>query len=340
MIRMFIVQPDKNQWNQHMLREGASFLQSWEWGEVQEAQGRNIARIAIGDGGEVLFVAQAIRRAVPFGLSYSYVPFGPVIAKEFLGNEKALREAVRIFTDEARKILGGFFLFVEPEWLAGSKEEQALLPIFREAGCRISQKRIQPERTLIIDLRQSEDELLKQMEKSARYNIGYAERAGVFVQELPPTRETARLLLRFLQTRAEAKEFFTHPVTHYEALAEIFGAGGIHNVCIRFFGAYYQDECVGINAIVFFGRTAVNLLSGVSRKHRRVKAANLLRWRAMLEAKKSGCGIFDQWGISEKFPGVSAFKRGFGGKEIVRTASLHLPFNAPLYYLYQLLRGA
>lgn len=321
-----------------MLREGASFLQSWEWGEVQEMQGRKVVRIAVGDGNEITLAAQVIRHELSLGLSYSYVPFGLVVAKKVLGNETVLREAIRVFLNEAKKALGGFFLFLEPDWVKGAEEERSLLPIFRDAGFRISQKHIQPERTLIIDIGQSEEELLKQMEKSTRYNIGHAERAGVTIQELPPAPETAELLFHFLQNRAEAKEFFTHPRKHYQALAEVSG-NNAGDGRVRFFGAYYKEECIGMNAIMFFGKTAVNLLSGVDYAHRNLKAANLLRWHALQEAKKSGCELFDQWGVSERFAGVSAFKRGFGGKEIRRTDSLHLPIKKLSYFLYRLLRG-
>lgn len=330
---------NKNQWNDFMLREGASFLQSWEWGETQESQGRGVLRIAVCVGDTIALAAQVIRHDLPFGFSYWYAPFGPVIAKEFLQDEKAMREAVRVFLDEARKAIAGIFLFCEPDWVIGSNEERILLPLLRGAGCYISQKHIQPERTLIIDLRQSEEELLKQMEKSTRYNIGYSERAGVTIRELPPTQESMRTLFHFLQTRAEAKEFFVHPLNHYEALAKVFGADTKGNGRVRFFGAYYKEQCVSMNAIMFFGTIATNLLSGVGYEHRNLKAANLLRWRALQEAKKIGCEAFDQWGVSERFAGVSAFKRGFGGKEIQRTASLHLPFNKPLYFAYRLLRG-
>lgn len=330
----------KKIWNDFMLAEGASFLQSWEWGRVQEAQGRKVLRIAVGNGEKIAFAAQIVSHDLPFWFSYGYAPFGPVIAKEFLLDEKIMREAARVFSDEAKKAIGGIFLFCEPDWIRGSNEERLLLPIFCDVGFCASQKHIQPERTLLIDLRQSEDELLKQMEKSTRYNIGYAERAGVTIQEMPPTQETAGQLFYFLQTRAEAKEFFVHPLRHYEALAEIFCANAsASGAFVRFFGAYYQGECIGMNAIIFFGRTTTNLLSGVSRGHRNLKAANLLRWRAIQEAKKAGCEAFDQWGVSEKFSGVSAFKRGFGGEEIQRIASLHLPFHKILYFLYYWLRS-
>lgn len=330
---------NKKIWNEFLLAHGASFLQSWEWGEVQKAQGRTIARIAVTDGDKIVFAAQAIRHVLPFGFSYAYVPFGPVVAEEFLRDTKNLREIVRVFSDEARKAIGGVFFFCEPDWMAASEEERLLFPVFCDAGFRVSRKHIQPERTLAIDLRQPEEELLKHMEKSTRYNIGYAERIGVTIQEMSPAPETASRLFRFLQTRAEAKEFFVHPVKHYEALAEIFGAGSTDSASVRFFGAYYRGECVGMNAIIFFGKTATNLASGVSREYRHVKAANLLRWYAMREAKKAECETFDQWGVSEKFPGVSAFKQGFGGAEIKRADSLHLPFHKPLYFVYRLLRG-
>ncbi len=61
---------------------GSSFLQSWEWGEVEKADGRKIRRLIIeGDiKDEKIFLMSAliVKRDLPFQKSYFYIPRGPL----------------------------------------------------------------------------------------------------------------------------------------------------------------------------------------------------------------------------------------------------------------------
>ena len=64
----------KADWNAFVLRHApvnGAFLQSWEWGMVQEAGGKTVVRYR---GNEA--VAQVIEMSLPMGLHYGYIPRG------------------------------------------------------------------------------------------------------------------------------------------------------------------------------------------------------------------------------------------------------------------------
>ena len=68
-------------------------------------------------------------------------------------------------------------------------------------------------------------------------------------------------------------------------------------------------------------------------------APHFLQWRQILEAKKRGKNRYDFWGIDEKkWPGVTRFKRGFGGKEITYIGAWDLIYRPIWYKIYNLAR--
>jgi len=67
-------------------------------------------------------------------------------------------------------------------------------------------------------------------------------------------------------------------------------------------------------------------------------APHLLQWEQIREAKRYGCSEYDFWGIDEKkWPGVTRFKRGFGGREIKYIGTWDFALDKKWYLLY---RGA
>src|SRR5687767_11768645 len=65
-------------WNEWILRNGGSFLQSWEWGTFQEKAGAEILRLRdVQSDARILLV----KRKLPLGHSYWYCPKGPTDPK-------------------------------------------------------------------------------------------------------------------------------------------------------------------------------------------------------------------------------------------------------------------
>ncbi len=177
---------DKEQWNQFIIKNNGSFLQSFEWGEFQESLNRKIYRIEISNS-KVL----AIRYDLPLNKNYLYCP-RCIIAKKDVND---LLEKVHEIAQQEKSI----FLKIEPENEIG----------FKEFGFKESSKQIQPNKTIILDLSKSTEELLGQMHQKTRYNIRLAEKKGLVFEEidnnlddfLKLSKQTAKRDKFFLQFR-------------------------------------------------------------------------------------------------------------------------------------------
>jgi len=68
-------------------------------------------------------------------------------------------------------------------------------------------------------------------------------------------------------------------------------------------------------------------------------APYLIQWQAILSARQRGCQTYDLFGINQqKWPGVTRFKQGFGGKIINYPGTFDWPVNQCVYRFYQLIR--
>lgn len=286
-----------------------SFLQSSAWEQFQRALGRKTWRA---DG------ALVIRHDLPLGLHYLYAP-RPAASEKFFGEASAI----------ARKEKS-VFLKVDPF--------DALPP----TTCRLRPSiPIQPRETIIIDITKSEDELLSAMHEKTRYNIRLAERRGVQIMLQAPsdTLQSLEIFWRLLQETAARDGFRTHPKAYYEQLLACSSA----DLSNELFFAEYRGQVIAAAMINFYrgetsiGGTATYLHGASAGRHRAVMAPALLHWRIMQEAKRRGCAVYDLWGIDEKrWPGITRFKRGFGGGAFVYPASIDMICRAGWYSLYSL----
>ena len=92
--------------------------------------------------------------------------------------------------------------------------------------------------------------------------------------------------------------------------------------------------------MLFYDSQVFYLHSGSDLKlNRKLKAADLLQWEQIKAAKKRGYQIYDFWGIDEKrLPGVTFFKKGFGGKLKKYPQGADLVFDKVWYFLYKTYR--
>lgn len=279
------------------------FLQSPEWEQIQRAVGRRAWRA----GG-----ALVIRHDLPLGFNYLYAP-RPSISQVFFDETAAI----------ARKEKS-VFLKIDP--LVPFQNSSAKFPVQMSGS-------IQPRETIIIDLTPSEDELLSAMHEKTRYNIRLAERRGVSVKCQMPTAKGQGLetFWRLLQETAARDGFRVHAREYYEKLLAVRSDAFSNEL----FFAQYHGETIAVALVNFYRETATYLHGASAGAHRAVMAPHLLHWRIMVEAKRRGCAAYDLWGIDEKrWPGLTRFKRGFGGSTRVHPASVDMIYRAGWYPLY------
>lgn len=319
---------------------GAEFLESWSWGEIMRADGQKILRIGAresGPNGPVKAAATLIKTSLLGSYFYWYSPRGPVgegEAKEFL------MEAVKNLDPRA------VFWRFEPEPLfepsslssEGIKkvEEKKIDEIktfeekkLKEGKIKIKKTlNLQPARTLFLDLSRSEEELLAAMHQKTRYNIRLAEKKGVTVNG--GGLEDMAELRRLLRLTGERDKFRLHSRRHYENLLKT------GNGLIKLFLARYQEKNIAAALVSFFGGRATYLHGASDNASREVMAPHSLQWEIIKRAKKDGYKYYDFYGLDAvKWPGVTRFKLGFGGRAVDYPGTFDAVYRPTIYNFYQ-----
>lgn len=287
-----------------------SFLQSRAWEEFQRAVGRRTWRA---DGTLV------IRHDLGVGFHYLYAPHAEI---GFRGEDLGYRllDAVAPIAKKERSI----FLKIDP-----------LYPLNPKPYTVYPSPSIQPRETVIVDLTLSEDALLSAMHEKTRYNIRLAERKGVAVRHVSSAVSDADfdVFWRLIQETAARDGFRLHPREYYQKLC----AARSDEFSNELFFARYQDEVIAAAMLNFYRGSATYLHGASASAHRGVMAPQLLHWRIMEDAKERGCETYDLWGIDERrWPGLTRFKKGFGGRVLVRPASIDMIYRAGGYAGYTL----
>lgn len=344
----------KENFNAFAAENGGSFLQSFEWGEFQEKTGKKIRRFLIQENdhpslrqpadsegrGEILAAATLILFPLPFKKTYLYCGRGPVF-KTRIGaaeNEKIFEN----FLNEIKKIgeaENAIFFKMEPPFapLSGASDEQGKFPAGKpdenfpisssellKFGFKKSEKEIQPSETIILDLRKSEEELLKGMKQKTRYNIGVAEKHGIKIKE----NGDFEPFWRILEETAKRDKFHLHPKKYYETMLKSNLEATPPSSENKLFFAEKDGKIIAAAIVNFFGKRATYLHGASSAEHKNLMAPYLLHWEIARYAKKNGFEEYDFWGISEKkYPGVTRFKLGFGGGKIIYPGAYDLAFD-------------
>jgi lipid II:glycine glycyltransferase (peptidoglycan interpeptide bridge formation enzyme) len=326
---------DKTEWkklHQALIIPSGHFLQSWEWGEFQISLGRKVFRFA-----DKNFLAQIIELSLPLGKKYWFVPKGPISSSH--DPQSTIQEPASELKNKAKEA-GAVFLRLEPIGSGSSADEGelSLSEVWRGLATKFGAKYshdINPRATSIIDLSQTEEELLATMHPKTRYNIHISEKHGVAVGPRRPVNGALfdRVWELFTET-AKRDGFRLHLRGYYEKQINMPG--------IEVYGAEYDGKLLAAAVVMFENGTATYLHGASSNALRNVMAPYALHWTIMKQAKERGFTHYDLWGISDDpksgWTGITRFKRGFGGVDVLAIGTLDLPMNRFWYSVYRLAR--
>ncbi len=297
-----------------MENEAGSFLQGYEWGEWQAALGRQIIRYWILDTGrEKIGAVQFIKMPLPFGKYYLYAPYGPVVdgkSEILISKFEKIYNILKIKFSEA--------VFYRFEFKNFSNFD------FRVSNLNfVKTKNIQPGKTLVVDLKKTESELLAEMHQKTRYNIRLAEKRGVEIQdEFAVTVGKgiyAKEAIDLIAQTAVRQGYKAQNKGYFEKLASFFAVqNSAGDVRLHVYKALYKKELLASAIIIDFGKTRTYLFGGSSEQNKNLMAPYLLHFRAMLDAKALGLTEYDFWGIETsagETPGFVRFKLGFSTLE-------------------------
>jgi lipid II:glycine glycyltransferase (peptidoglycan interpeptide bridge formation enzyme) len=182
------------------------------------------------------------------------------------------------------------------------------------------------------------------MKAKWRYNIGLAAKKGVTVhrfvagtggavpvgggvsggavQAAAPEQAPA-LFYAMLRETAARDGIAIHGFDYYRGLfahaAEYSPPPGTPPPDIRLYLAMYGDQALAGIVTLFRGSEGVYLYGASSNSHRNLMAPYALQWAAIQDARESGCGHYDLFGIppspdpAHPMVGLYRFKTGFAG---------------------------
>lgn len=307
-----------------------SFLQSYEWGQWQESLGRQVFRFWIlGENENKIASTQLIKMFLPFGKYYLYCPYGPVIGSGRL----EIGDWRHVFNEIREKFSDAVFLRIQPTF-----DILNLKNLQKTANT-------QPTRTPVVNLEQTEDQLLANMHPKTRYNIRLAQKHGVNVLgELVVTPGHGlyfgEVVKQIVET-AKRQHYKSHGILYYKNLIDFFALQTNSAIKIHAYKALYENQLLACGLMLDFDKTRTYLFGGSSSEKKNLMTPYLLHWQAMLDAKQSGFTDYDFWGLENlagKEVGFGRFKLGFGSKVVEYGEACDFVIHPIEYSLYKILK--
>ncbi len=168
-------------------------------------------------------------------------------------------------------------------------------------------KKFIPPYTVVVDLTQTEEEILAAMKQKGRYNIRLAEKKWVVVEQVEKNAYNAKIYYELMNLTTSRNNFAWNTQKYYEDFLENIEDS-------QLFFAYYEEQVIAAGIFVYEGDTAIYYYGASNNEYRKVMAPHLLQWKAIEHAKKRGCKIYDFLGVAwpdeenSSLAGVTKFK--------------------------------
>lgn len=292
---------------------GAELLVSPVWARILESENKETKLLAWQSNGELVALAQVVEEKNLFGVFW-YLARGPVFKSGIdiqLAWPLVLADLERLAKE--RNLVAIRF---EPSNVLADTDFS-----LKSIGS------IQPKKTLILDLSLGEDKILAAMQAKTRYNIRLAKKRGVVVEK--GNLQDLNLFYRLLKITTKRDRFRGHSLAHYQKMISVGKPE------IELYLAKKDGRLLAAGIFSFYGGRATYLHGASANTGREHMAPHLLQWRMIQRAKELSCRYYDFYGIdAKKWPGVTRFKRGFGGVKVEYPGSFLKIIDPYRYYLY------
>jgi len=322
-----------------------NFLQSYYWGEFLKSEGRDVKYFELYEGKTLQGVVLVEKKMMTKGVFYLESLWGPVWSRKLAGSLTAdlLKHFYFFFLKNGEGVFWRLSppasVLISPRYLESS--------YYFEAGYSKTNfswdffpslaRTRPPQKTLIINLLQSEESILDEMKAKTRYNVKLSERKGVTVTWSTKAIDLKNFWKLNVIT-ADRGRFTSHDFDHYLRLLKAKSI--IPDNHIEVVTASYKGKVVSANLILFFNKVVFYLHGASSNEHRNLMPTYLLHFEIIKKAKAAGYEFYDFWGIDDKkWPGVTKFKEGFGGKTKDYPPLYELPLKNYYYKLYRLYKA-
>ncbi len=303
---------------------GDELLQSGFWGAFRRRLGWRPLPVAV-TGAGAAGTALLLCRRTPVG-TFVYCPLGPQ-AETPSGESGAYLDRM---ARAVRPLLPPAALAVrfDPPW-----------PEERWSGAVRAAPAVQPQSTVIVDLRRDDAALLAAMKPKTRYNVRLSERRGVVVREAGAAGLDG--WYRLHRDMARRQGITRHSLRYF---SELFATAAVYPGrrprLLLLMAEYAGEEVAGV-VVSLFGRRARYLYGASSDRYRQAMPNYRLQWAAIRLAREAGCHTYDLFGIPRSadpalpMAGLYRMKTGFGGAIVHRAPAYDAVLNRPRYAAFR-----
>lgn len=328
--------PNANEWDAFVMQHPRGhILQLSAWGDLKSQYGWSADRVCLRDAsGQIIAGAQVLFRRLPMRLgTIAYIPFGGYVTDA--SQWAALWQAVR----ELSKKHGAAFLKWEPGLYIDD-----VMPDFATMGFKESPQTVQPPNTVMIDISDSDDDILARMNQGTRRKIRKGLKEGITYYEAGA--DDVVKFTSLMQVTGERNDFGVHEPDYYALQHRLF----VPEHAALILAEHEGDTLAGV-FVFAVGDTAQYISGASSNINRNMMASYGVQWQAIQWAKSRGCRYYDMWGIpdapedqleaqfqerSDGLWGVYGFKRGWGGQVVRSAGAWDMVYNPLIYQAYKL----
>lgn len=197
---------------------------------------------------------------------------------------------------------------------------------------------IQPPSSVILDLTQTEDEILRGMKERSRRNIKTAAKKNVVVTR--HAGDDLKIWYELYKETSERDKIAIHPFDYYQHLFML--AAEQDDIDVRLYLASVDGDVIAGIITLFYGKQAVYLYGASCGRKRETMPAYALQWQAIRDAKNAGCEYYDFYGCppnddpNHPMHGLFLFKTGFSPNLVHHPGAWDYPCHGMIYHLYRI----
>ncbi len=307
-------------------RPESNFLQSWDFYDFHLSRGKQVIRRAVlSKDGTIIAAYAGVIESAKRG-RYMAIAGGPILDWK---DKKLVKLVFDDIKSEGLKH-NCVFVRIRPQ-LELSTDSLAQM---RQLGLSRAPMYLSVEYAGILNLENSEEEILKNASQGFRRKLRKAEKADIIVE----TSTSPKIIKTFYELEVAHAKRQGFVAFSESFLSKQFTAFANHNEAIMYI-AKKGGEILAMNFMIFYGNEASYHYGVSSPLGTKYSAAPLLHLEAMREARERNIKRYNLWGIvgpeetSHRFYGVSEFKRSFGCSELKYTPAHDLVLNKRKYLI-------
>jgi len=317
---------NQSEWDKFVTaHQDANFLQSWDFYEFYLSRGFDIVRRGIYDENDQLVGVYAGEVEPAKRGRHLAVAGGPI----FDWSNPEVKKLIFDDMELQAKKLKCTFVRVRPQ-LQNTPENAKT---FQQLGFRKAPMYLSVEFAGVLNLENSEEEILKNMRQRLRRALRKAEKNQITIEKTSDPKAIHDFYQIELQT-AKRHDFYAFSE---DFLTKQFAAFAKNDEAVLYI-AKLGGEILAENFMIFYGNEASYHYGVSSELGTKYSGAPLLHMEAMRDARKRGIKRYNFWGIvnendtKHRFYGVSVFKRGFGVEELKYLEARDLVLDKISYY--------